>query len=141
MKRLVLTLLLLTLLSGHAISAQTWTWPGDIRDHMRDHGVNTSNKSLDQLRSEHDFIHNITKQGTPNPDDYKLLAQCPNGRCPTRGYYIQGGVYIGPQPVKPVPAARNDCDWAGGLAEIRVQHGQYVDSGTCVNVGHGRNDN
>lgn len=84
-------------------NAQSWSWPGDLREHMHEHGVNAEGKSYDQLRIEHDFIHNITNQNIPNSDDYKLLTQyCPGGNCPPSGggfgFGIGGGFYSNPSP-------------------------------------------
>lgn len=34
-----------------------WTWPGDLRDHMREHGVSAQGASRQQLQRQHDVIH------------------------------------------------------------------------------------
>lgn len=147
----ILTLLLtftIVLLPG-LIYGQTWTWPGDLGEHMRLHGVDPTGKSHGELRAMHDQIHNITQQGTPNSDDYKLLSQrqvCPPGGCPPArsGFGIGGGTYIGPttqQPYSPPPIVRNrPCNfWPGGLARLRAPAGSgIIYYGSAVCVGYGR---
>lgn len=142
MKRILLVLLLSVLTGGVSVG-QTWTWPGDLREHMRDHGVNVEGKSFTELRAGHDYIHNITQQGTPNADDWKLLAQCPNGQCPP-GWGMSGGIYFPtapPRRQRTVPQTQQrppPKGWVGGLAKIRVRHGQITDYGSAVNIGYGR---
>lgn len=147
--QLAVVVLLLAGLGGHTSSraAPTWTWPGDLRDHMREHGVNVEGKSLAQLRAGHDYIHNITQQGTPNADDYKLLAQCPNGQCPP-GWGIGGGIYLSPpvhrrpprsvRPRAPAVPVSDNSSWPGGMVKIRVRTNQFIDEGSAVCVGYGR---
>ena len=122
MKFLLQTVLIIVELLVFAATsdAQTWTWPGDIRDHMQDHGVTVDGKPVSQLRSEHDWIHNITQQGTPNPDDYKLLAQ--------RSLESQQAL------------APERSSWTSGMAKIRVRTNQFTDSGSAVCVGFGRTE-
>lgn len=148
MKRILLTLVLL-LAPGLAFG-QTWTWPGDIRDHMRKHGVDPSGKSFQELRAGHDYIHNHTQQGTPNPDDYKILAQCPTGDCPPgwSGFGVGGGINIGPSgigagvrvgPTTTPQRKPRPCQfWPGGMSRLRIQSGRITGYGSAVCVGFGR---
>lgn len=57
-----------------------WTWPGDLRVHLAQHGYDPSwldQLSRQQLQAVHDTTHDTTQRGTPDPNDNKRTF--PNG--------------------------------------------------------------
>lgn len=56
----------------HFNQTSSWTWPGDLRQHMRLHGLNASSSdtwSRQQLQAAHDTIHTRSGRGTPDSRD------------------------------------------------------------------------
>lgn len=77
----ILLLLALSLLPQTAQAQQyngtsRWTWPGDLRRHLVEHGCQWEHVvKMDryQLQATHDRIHDITQRGTPSKGDVDLI--------------------------------------------------------------------
>lgn len=61
-------------------SGPTWTWPGDLSSHLREtHGVSTTGMSFEQMRREHDRIHN----GGFSSPGRRITTMATRSFCPT----------------------------------------------------------
>ncbi|MBX3422212.1 MAG: hypothetical protein KF752_11715 [Pirellulaceae bacterium] len=66
-----------------------WTHPGTIESHLRQHGIDPTGMTRDQMLAEHDAIHDVVgpvKAGQPIPQvsqvRYAISGDCPGGACP-----------------------------------------------------------
>ncbi len=84
-----------------------WTYPDTIKSHLRQHGVDPTGMTQDQMLALHDSIHDIagpTRAGEPIPQvqtvRYNVTQNCPGGTCPIpRPESALGKVMVAPAKV------------------------------------------